>query len=66
MSNTMNWIMALLNEQDETLSLKRQLQAKEDRITDLETENARLRLVLKIVSQQIPYQVSVTKTVSFL
>lgn len=60
------WINALLDEMEGEESLKRQLQAKEDRITDLETENARLRLVLKIMSQQIPYQVSVTKTVNFL
>lgn len=60
------WINALLDEMEDEDSLKRQLQAKEDRITALETENFKLRLVLKVMSQQIPYQVSVTKTVNFL
>lgn len=60
------WINALLDEMEDEDSLKRQLQAKEDRITELETENFKLRLVLKVMSQQIPYQVSVTKTVNFL
>ena len=60
------WINALLDELEDENCLKKELQRKEDRITELETENMKLRLVLKVMSQQIPYQVSVTKTVNFL
>ena len=66
MSNTMNWVLGFMEAQDEKEALKRELEAKEDRITALETQIAQLRLCIKVMAAQIPQSITETRTVTFL
>lgn len=66
MSNTMEWILALTEAQEENRTLHTQLQAKEDHITALQTEILRLRTVMGVMAKHIPQTETVTRTVTFL
>lgn len=66
MSNTVYWIVALMDEKDEIKALKKELEAKEDRITALETRIAQMQLVMRVMAQQIPQSVTFSQTVRYL
>lgn len=66
MSNTMQWIIALTEAQEENRNLYTQLQAKEDHITALQTEILRLRTVMGVMAKHIPQTETVTRTVTYL
>lgn len=66
MSNTMEWIQALIEAKEENRGLLTQLEAKEDYITALQTEILRLRTVMGVMAMHIPQTESVTRTVTYL
>lgn len=66
MSDTMEWILALTEAQEENRNLHTQLQAKEDHITALQTEILRLRTVMGVMAKHIPQTETVTRTVTYL
>lgn len=51
MSNTMNWVLDVHEHKQRILELESIIQAKDYRITELETEVAKLRTIMETMKQ---------------